>query len=428
MNKKIIAIAIAIAVVSFAAFQNCARVKMKEPPANMIAGISAQVFNACVNGLTQPCSDATGNGIRCIQPRPGVPNVCIYESCNPGYINQVLNCVPVSCTPNQVANCVVPYGQGQMTCASNGSGYGGCSATECLTGYSVVNGMCVPSENAGGGSDPTPTPDPESPTPSPTPFCEPESHRSCDTESTYRSQTCAADGSSYGECVTTACKPGYNEQGGACVLNECEPNVSRTCEFGNGIGSQTCSSFGNSWGSCVLSECASGYNLIGGVCVERACTPGESVTCEFDHGIGAKTCNDNGSGYGECVFVACTKGHTHNNGVCTEDKCTPGAASSCQVTGGTGEMMCYENGQGHGPCNIKDCDDGYELRNGVCVGENDCDDGDTFTCTRNHGFGSMGCVDKKKGQCVLTSCESGYTLTLEGKTTVCKPPNNGKNN
>ena len=439
MNKsKVIAIAVGIVLLFFVGFQNCAKVKMKEPSLSDI-NVSGQAFEACINGMTKPCSDSTGSGVRCVEPRAGVPDLCIYESCKPGYRLQSFQCVPVSCSPGTIANCIVPFGEVRMTCTSNGSGFGACTAHSCLTGYVKFAGLCIPAEDeTSGDATPTPTASPASsatpsstpedsptPTPSPTPgatlLCEPGSHRSCDTNSTYGAQTCNEDGTDYGSCEQSGCKPGYNEQSGSCVANTCDANTVSPCESGSGDGFQTCNSQGSAWGVCVLNSCDSGYSLIDGVCVERTCSPGETRTCEFDHGVGLKTCNNTGTAYGTCEFVACVKGHQEVGGVCMEEQCTPESTASCREDSGSGEMVCHKNGQGYGPCQITTCDQGFLLKNGKCQSENYCEANEKFECTLSHGKGLRNCDNHAKGPCVATECDAGYELSNEDNKAVCKP-------
>lgn len=112
---------------------------------------------------------------------------------------------------------------------------------------------------------------PGAPTGPVTTFCPAGTTTSCTAGNGSGTKTCNATGSAYGSCNLTSCNSGYTLSGGSCVAaSACTPYSSQSCSVANGTGSQTCAANGSSFGACTATACNSGYTLSGGACVAAA--------------------------------------------------------------------------------------------------------------------------------------------------------------
>jgi hypothetical protein len=261
---------------------------------------------------------------------------------------------------------------------------------------------------------------PDVPTPQ---VCAADTHRSCDTESTFGNETCNGGGSGYGPCVVGECKPGfYEDEAGSCQPNACTPNAVVPCSEGAGSGLRTCNSAGSAFGACVLDSCQSGYLLQNSVCVAQVCTPGQETVCEFDHGSGVRVCNAGGMDYGACHLVDCEPGYNVENRSCIQQGCSPGSPIQCHESSGSGVKYCFQNGRGYGSCALDQCDQGFVLKHGLCIDEDSCESGEVVTCRGSNGDGVRTCNNqlKKIGPCIMTKCDSGWDLVDQGSSPACK--------
>jgi len=379
--------------IAFGIFQNCARAKFVDPDTN---------HSSFALGLCAHCGDDSGRGVNCRSNTNSAFSACVYESCNPGFLLQNRQCVPVVCTPGSIANCAVEHGEGRMACLGDQNRYGACEAISCAPGFILENNSCVAVASLA---------------------CQPGSHRDCSTESTLGVETCNDAGSGYGACQFDDCKAGFNKDNGdTCVPNLCEPNTMTPCTVGAGVGFKSCNSIGSSWGACELNGCQPGYILKDGVCTIQVCQPGEESVCEFHNGSGVKTCNSEGTDYGACVLRGCQHGYGVENGKCLEHTCVPSSQATCQGESGSGIKYCYQNGRGFGPCTLTACDPGFKLKNGQCVINESCEAGETLVCSEQNGSGLRTCNTNSNrfGPCELNDCNPEYELVQQGGSKACK--------
>lgn len=172
------------------------------------------------------------------------------------------------------------------------------------------------------------------------------------------------------------------------------------------------------------------------------CTPGspvETIDCSdsLDHvAIAKKTtvCNNDGNGTlpGDCAIQQCEDGYRLSENACAPRPCTPNQSQSpVSCTGeaphsayATKSKICNPAGDAYiyGNCVVTQCESGYTLSNNACLVQQ---------CAPNQDLGTISCIQDiphstaatrtKKcnnngtgfmyGACIAASCEPNYTLT-----------------
>ncbi len=206
-------------------------------------------------------------------------------------------------------------------------------------------------------------------------------------------------------CVALGCKNGYH-----LYEDSCEEDNRSHCGFSR----DDCTNISGAYadcieGQCKATECKLDYHMTAIGCVEdsdKACGP-EMTDCTKEVGTvsscihGKCSINDCQAGY-HPVLTSCEKDTDHACGKNALD-CTsiPHGTGSCKNT------VC-----------VYQCDTGYHLENNACVQ-------DTWTacgakaesCKNQIANSNKGsCVD---GKCVLSTCQSGYYKTHDGKCVTC---------
>jgi hypothetical protein len=209
------------------------------------------VAQSCTPAAVQTCTYNHFVGVQtCNSQGSGYSSCLTGVTCEAGYYNNGVSCLPQVCAPNTNASCSSSNGTGSYTCNTQGSGYGACAINQCNSGYNLVSGACVAQ------------------------ICSPNASIVCSENNGSGTKTCNSNGTAYGSCTITSCNAGFYNNAGTCTAQVCIPNASNSCSVANGTGSQTCNSTGSSVGDCSVTSCNSGYSLSNGACVvnSNACT------------------------------------------------------------------------------------------------------------------------------------------------------------
>lgn len=218
------------------------------------------VAQVCSPNTSQSCVSNHYLGTQMCNTQGSGFGTCVTGvTCESGYYNSGLACVPQVCSPNTTASCSANNGTGTYTCNANGSAYGSCTINQCNSGYALVNGSCVAQ------------------------VCSPNATASCSENNGSGTKKCNANGTAYGPCQITSCNPGFCNNNGVCTAQVCSPNTTASCSVSNGVGSRTCNAQGSAYGSCQAISCNSGYDLVNGSCVFNA------NACSVANGSGTLT-------------------------------------------------------------------------------------------------------------------------------------------
>ncbi len=133
-------------------------------------------------------------------------------------------------------------------------------------------------------------------------------------------------------------------------------------------------------------------------CVEVSCNPdfelvdGRCQECKRDHATAYKP-------NGNCLVAKCHENYHPEGDKCVEDTNVCSAPNSTLA-----EHTWNHKLNAYGACIVKKCEDGYHVASNACVP-------DVQTCEIKNGTGmrEWDGVNKKWGECQVTSCKPGYT-------------------
>jgi len=161
-------------------------------------------------------------------------------------------------------------------------------------------------------------------------------------------------------------------------------------------------------GDCVTTACRAGYNLVDGKCAEegsvRACGE-ENINCTAMDGWDNGACQG-----GQCLATSCKEGFCLQSGTCMNGKSD---ADACGIQGGTSPcQICSEDKRCiTGACAWSECE------STVCLHENQtCLNGDThcgYNCSDCTENALDGICDNEIGRCIVTTCVEGYHLSAK---------------
>lgn len=197
--------------------------------------------------------------------------------------------INIACSPGSVASCGISHGTGQQTCSADGSGYGACVAKSCDPGYDLANGTCSYHPKScslpWGGSIASGT--------SITAF----------EQATVFGASCKSENRA---CNDGTLSGSFASQ--SCLAKTCVPNSSRSCDNGGaGTGTQTCSADGSTWGSCRFTSCSEGHYLSAdGDCVSGLPSGSYQASC-INCAVSGNILSCDCSGWG---FIPWWYGHT----------------------------------------------------------------------------------------------------------------------
>ena len=145
-----------------------------------------------------------------------------------------------------------------------------------------------------------------------------------------------------------------------------------------------------------------------------------NTACDIENGVGEKT-NSTGESPEHCELVSCNAGYTKDDGEChaTEPACTDDDLVKADAHGAEGTKTYQEDTNDYTACVLTSCTPNYTLTDGICYENNKaCNDPEVenvhaqgLAATKPYQAGTAGTY----GDCVLTSCNSSYTLGGDGR-------------